>query len=71
MAFDSDTSFLPSDDDDLFDVDKEMDDATQSTDLNTNDAETDKLDADEDFDVDNQVQLYDGNVHPPEYYRQV
>jgi hypothetical protein len=76
MAYDSDTSFSPSDDDDLFDddddlfdVDDDLDDATQATDLDTDDPETNKLDADVDVDVDGQVQLYDGNVHPPEYYR--
>ena len=25
----------------------------------------------EDFDIDDQVPLYGGNVHPPEYYRQI
>lgn len=84
MAYDSDTSLSPSDDDDLFDDDDDLfdddddlfdvddnnlDDATQATDLDTDDPETNKLDVDEDVDVDGQVQLYDGNVHPPEYYR--
>ncbi|KAL2127862.1 hypothetical protein VTI74DRAFT_10075 [Chaetomium olivicolor] len=73
---DSDTSFSPSDDDDLFDIDEDNgDDVTEATDLDLDnldpgDSDSDSSDEDFDFDDDDQVPLYGGNVHPPEYYRQ-
>jgi hypothetical protein len=43
MAYDSGTSFSPSDDDDLSDVDEYPDDATQATDQDTDDLDADEL----------------------------
>lgn len=73
-TYDSDASFSPGDDDDLFDVDENQgDDSTKATDLDPDDLDPDDEDSDlgdEVFDIDDQVPLYGGNVHPPEYYRQ-
>ncbi len=77
---DSDVS-SPSDDDDLFDIDEDLrDDSTEPTELDPDDLDLDDEDSDlgdeesdlgvEDFDIDGQVPLYGGNVHPPEYYWQ-
>ena len=67
-ADDSDASFSAGEDDNLFDVDESErgwdTDATDPEDLNIDDA-----DVDADIDVEDQVQLFGGNVHPPEYYR--
>ena len=55
------------DDSELFDVDKRQDD--NSTDSMSPALEDSDL-FDLDFDIDEQIPLYGGNVHPPEYYRQ-
>ncbi|KAH7302950.1 C2H2 finger domain protein [Stachybotrys elegans] len=72
--YDSDASFLPSDDEEPFDSYLDQrDDLTSDSDLDSNDRDSDefgsKLDQ-ESFDFDNEVQLYAGNLHPPEYYIQ-
>ncbi|KAK4119399.1 C2H2 finger domain-containing protein [Parathielavia appendiculata] len=68
----SDSDFSPSDDGDLFDTDENHGvDSTEATDLDLDNLDPDDSDSDlsgEDFDIDDQVQLYRGNVHPPEYY---
>ena len=77
-ADDSDASFLPEedlsdvdeevssrDDDSLFDGDGDGGSVTDATDTE----DPFEHDAD-DFDVEDQIQLFGGNVHPPEYYRQ-
>lgn len=66
-AYDSDASFSPEDDGNLFDIHEDQDDAeTDATDLGDL---TDMDPDDEDVDVDDQIQLFGGNVHPPEHYR--
>lgn len=54
-----DTDTLSEDDDDHFNIEESQRDDFEATDL-----------LDDGFDVDNQIPLYGGNVHPPEYYRQ-
>jgi len=61
---DSDTSYSP-EDDDVFDRDEEV---GQDSDLETDITDPDDLGVD-DVDVDDQLLLFDGNIHPPEYYR--
>jgi hypothetical protein len=65
---DSDVSFVPQSDDDLSDAD----------DVEPSDYETDPTDLDDlsvhdpedpDIDLEDQGQLFGGNLHPPEYYR--
>jgi hypothetical protein len=69
---DSDASFSPSEDDELFDIDDNHGDKfTEATELDMDDFTPDDSDSDlsgENFDIDDQVPLYRGNVHPPEYY---
>ncbi|KAH8659526.1 C2H2 finger domain protein [Ilyonectria robusta] len=58
---DSDASTF--DYEDIFDVDKSQDDP--DTDI------TDFEDSDNEYDVEDQLRLFDGNTHPVEYYRQL
>ncbi|CAM1503378.1 Fc.00g081540.m01.CDS01 [Cosmosporella sp. VM-42] len=74
--YDSDASFSLSDDDEDFDIatDREYN-SSDATSLHLDDLDLDKEELDsnssaENFDIDGQVPLYNGNVHPPEYYRQ-
>jgi hypothetical protein len=72
-ADDSDTSYSP-EDDDVFDRDDEDDIFDRDEDINQDsDLETDITDPNDlgvnDVDVDDQLLLFDGNAHPPEYYR--
>ncbi|RWA03585.1 hypothetical protein EKO27_g11521 [Xylaria grammica] len=81
-AGDSDASFSPEDedlsdideelsskdDDSLFDVEGDRGPVTDATD--TEDLFCDEADVGAEFDVEDQIQLFGGNVHPPEYYRQ-
>lgn len=64
---DSDASFSPDDDDELFELDNfegvSDSDATTVEDLDVDD------DLDAEIDVEDQMQLFGGNVHPPEYYQ--
>jgi hypothetical protein len=57
------------DENDLFDVEDDANspvtDATSVEDLDVSDANVD-----DDVDVEDQITLFSGNVHPPEYYRQ-
>lgn len=70
---DLDVSFSPSDDDDVFNINEREDQRDNSTETTESDDDDLNLDSDsgcEDFDVDEQVPLYGGNVHPLDYYRQ-
>jgi hypothetical protein len=64
---DSDSSFFPHDSD-LFDsADEDEDSGTEATDIELSDKPDDE---DEDGAAEKQAALFDGNAHPPEYYRQ-
>lgn len=71
IANDSDASYSPTDEhdsDDLFDGN-----ISDQTETEASDVEDLGLDGDTgcvDVDVEDQIQLFSGNVHPPEYYRQ-
>ncbi|KAF4480421.1 hypothetical protein CGGC5_v011005 [Colletotrichum fructicola Nara gc5] len=81
-AYDSDASFSPDDDCDVSDRENGLDNVASNDEAfcEYDDAETicgeDDADADgdgtlhedDDFDVEDQVMLFDGNVHPPEYW---
>lgn len=81
-AYDSDASFSPDDDCDVSDRENSLDNVPSDDEAfcEYDDAETicgedDDADAnanrtlheDDDFDVEDQVMLFDSNVHPPEY----
>ncbi|KAK7927845.1 hypothetical protein PG985_004843 [Apiospora marii] len=74
---DSDASFLP-EDDEVFDVsDSEADTHSSATSVKDLDLAgiddpgvDDADDADAEIDVEDQIQLFGGNLHPPEYYLQ-
>lgn len=66
-ADDSDASYAPHDDDDLSDIDEPLDhkiDLTDADGLSPHDTE----ELDSDLDLEDQVQLFGGNAHPPDYY---
>lgn len=63
-ADDSDTSYSP-EDDDIFDRDEDI---NQDSDLETDITDPNDLGVN-DVDVDDQLLLFDGNAHPPQYYR--
>lgn len=67
---DSDASFVQESDDDFSDiVDEPSDHDTELTDVD--DLSTHKPDdLEADVDLEDQVQLFEGNLHPPEHYRQ-
>ncbi|KAI3326690.1 C2H2 finger domain protein [Xylariaceae sp. AK1471] len=68
--YDSDATLSPGDDDNVFDTEYLNDNSTEATESDEDDLDLDSDCGNEDFDVDDQVALYGGNVHPPEYYRQ-
>ncbi|KAJ3554367.1 hypothetical protein NPX13_g10631 [Xylaria arbuscula] len=69
--YDLDASLSPSDDDNVFDANEYLsDNSTEATVSDEDDLDLDSDCGDEDFNIDDQVALYGGNVHPPEYYRQ-
>ena len=70
--YDSDASYSPEDDDvedELFDRNgsDHSESETEATDVE--DLSLDDDDGCDDIDVDDQVQFFGGNIHPPEYYR--
>lgn len=69
----SDSDVPLSDEDEVFDV--EVDDArseTSLTDIENRESDIDDFDDDcGDIDIEDQVQLFDGNLHPREYYLKV
>lgn len=69
MIDDSDEQSADEDGSDLFDIAEDDcgsdTDATSIEDLDIGDAEVD-----DEADVEDQIALFSGNVHPPEYYRQ-
>ncbi|KAH0419558.1 hypothetical protein CcaCcLH18_14355 [Colletotrichum camelliae] len=67
VAYDSDASF--SADDDYDDYDDVFDAKEQQGCSDTDATDVEDLYEDDDFDVEDQVRLFDGNVHPPEYWR--
>ncbi|KAK2051368.1 C2H2 finger domain-containing protein [Colletotrichum caudatum] len=72
-AYDSDDSFSPSDDgtdEDTFDTNEDVFDVDADGDGSDTEA-TDAEDLEEDaiLDVEDQVKLFGGNLHPPEYWR--
>ncbi|QLI67036.1 uncharacterized protein G6M90_00g030440 [Metarhizium brunneum] len=71
-SYDSDASYSPEDDDvedELFDRNgsDHSESETEATDVE--DLSLDDEDGCDDIDVDDQVQFFGGNIHPPEYYR--
>ncbi|KAI1157437.1 C2H2 finger domain-containing protein [Nemania serpens] len=69
--YDSDASLSPSGHGNMFDINGDQrDNSTEATESDEDDLDLDSNCGDENFDVDNQVALYGGNVHPPEYYQQ-
>ncbi|KAJ0329333.1 hypothetical protein COL922a_012866 [Colletotrichum nupharicola] len=67
VAYDSDASF--SADDECDDCDDVFDAKEQQCGSDTDATDVEDLEEDDDFDVEDQVRLFDGNVHPPEYWR--
>ncbi|KAF5493187.1 hypothetical protein CGCF413_v010392 [Colletotrichum fructicola] len=67
VAYDSDASF--SADDEYDDYDDVFDAKEQQGGSDTDTTDVEDLYEDDDFDVEDQVRLFDGNVHPPEYWR--
>ena len=66
-AYDSDASFsLDEEDSNFFDV---SDDEGSCLETDATDIEDLGIDVDADVDLEDQIQLFSGNVHPPEYYR--
>ncbi|KAK1840388.1 hypothetical protein CCHR01_16997 [Colletotrichum chrysophilum] len=66
-AYDSDSSFPPDDECDVNDDDC-FDDNDQDGSLGTDATDVEPLCEDDDFDLEDQIRLFDGNVHPPEYW---
>lgn len=64
---DSDSSFFPHDSNLLDSADEDEDSGTEATDIELSNNPDDK---DEDGAAEKQAALFDGNAHPPEYYRQ-
>jgi hypothetical protein len=66
---DSDVSSADEDGSDVFDIVK--DESGSDTDATSiDDPDIDNADVDDKADVEDQIALFGGNVHPPEYYRQ-
>ncbi|KND85610.1 hypothetical protein TOPH_09291, partial [Tolypocladium ophioglossoides CBS 100239] len=71
-ANDSDASYSPDDEygeDDCFDKNEADDSSPETEATDIEDLSCDDEDRGLDVDVDDQIQLFGGNVHPPEYYR--
>lgn len=66
-ADDSDASYAPQSDDGVSDVEEPLDHETDLTDADEL-SPRDTKELDSDLDLEDQVQLFGGNVHPPDYY---
>ncbi|GJD04365.1 C2H2 finger domain-containing protein [Colletotrichum higginsianum] len=72
-AYDSDDSFSPSDDDiseDTFNANECVFDVNEDDDGSDTDAtDAEDLEEDAELDVEDQIKLFGGNLHPPDYWR--
>lgn len=69
-ANDSDASYTPEEEsDECFDKNEADDSSSETEATDIEDPSCDDEDRGLDVDIDDQIQLFGGNVHPPEYYR--